>query len=193
MILRTKMDSVFSVILTLHLVIYVLPQNQAILGGTNIISISIKIKQPYFPRVNHQRKPSNIGKQGGTNMRTEPSINILAGYCRGKGDKMLILIVTILIIYYEPNAHLTLTSEPVPKKMQRMLARFNFSISMFPLSFQLCSLKKKVFISQKFCPTEAPSMATLWRLGNFIKFSRKREIRFNEVRKKSQHSNLTWV
>ena len=83
MILRTKKDSVFSVILTLHLVIYVLPQNQAILGGTNIISISIKIKPPYFPRVNHQRKPSNIGKQGGTNMRTEPSINILAGYCRG--------------------------------------------------------------------------------------------------------------
>lgn len=71
-----------------------------------------------------------------------------------------------------------------------MLARFNFSISMFPLSFQLCSLKKKVFMSQKFCPTGAPSMATLWRFGNFIKFSRKREIRLNEVRKKSQHTNL---
>lgn len=126
-------------------------------------------------------------------MRTEPSINILAGYCRRGGRQNVNIDSNNINNLLWAKCSLNFNLRARSKKKQRMLARFNFSISMFHLSFQLCSLKKKVFISQKFCPTEAPSMATLWRLGNFIKFSRKREIRFNEVRKKSQHSNLTWV
>lgn len=55
--------------------------------------------------------------------------------------------------------------------------------------FGFVVLKKSIRVTKNLPPTS--SIYGKWMLGSIIKFHRERELGFNKVRKKAQHTNLT--
>lgn len=125
-------------------------------------------------------------------MRTKPCIHVLVAYwCRGNKMLALIIITTLLIAYYGENTHLTDNLlQPTPKKCKiHFLALVSPSVCFIFCPFGFVVLKKSIRVTKNLPPTS--SIYGKWMLGSIIKFHRERELGFNKVRKKAQHSNLT--